>query len=91
MREIVYSSQFKKDLKKIVSQGKNIDELDVVIKLLQQDIPLPAKYKDHPLKGDFKGARDCHINPDWVLIYKKPKGDLQILSLIRTGSHSELY
>lgn len=91
MREIFYSSQFKKDLKKVISQGKNIEELDSVIKLLQQDIPLPAKYNDHPLKGEFKGARDCHINPDWILIYRKPKKDLQIISLIRTGSHSDLY
>ena len=65
MREIVYSTQYKKDLKKARKQGKDEAELDNVIRLLIEDTPLPEKYHDHELQGWLKGVRECHVNPDW--------------------------
>lgn len=90
MREIVYSTQYKKDLKKARKQGKDEAELDNVIRLLIEDTPLPEKYHDHELQGRLKGVRECHVNPDWQLLYAKKDGELQILHLYRLGSHSEL-
>ncbi len=90
MREIVYSTQYKKDLKKARKQGKDEAELDNVIRLLIEDIPLPEKYHDHGLVGRLKGVRECHVTPDWLLMYAKKDGELQILHLFRLGSHSEL-
>lgn len=69
-----------------------IDELDIVIQLLVEDITLPAKYLDHPLSGQFIGYRECHIRPNWLLIYRKSNNnDVELLSLIRTGTHSDLF
>ena len=90
MREIVYSTQYKKDLKKARKQGKDEAELDNVIRLLIEDTPLPEKYHDHELQGRLKGVRECHVNPGWLLLYAKKDGELQILHLYRLGSHSEL-
>lgn len=64
------------------------DDFNEVAKLLANDLPLPKKYRDHALTGDWKTFRDCHIKPDLVLIYQKP--DDKILQLVRIGSHSEL-
>ncbi|MEN8155114.1 MAG: type II toxin-antitoxin system YafQ family toxin [Acidobacteriota bacterium] len=89
MRKIEETSQFKKDLKKLANSGKyNPDELLVVIGMLAKDILLPKKYHDHSLAGSWKDHRDCHIRPDWILIYKL---ELEKLILIRTGSHSTLF
>jgi mRNA interferase YafQ len=66
------------------------DELNKVIKTLAEDKPLSAKYKDHSLSGNYAGLRECHIRPDWLLIYKKDD-QLRILTLLRTGSHSDLF
>ena len=82
------TSQFKKDIKKQLRKGKNQQKLLEVIELLLSENPLPEKNKDHPLKGNWKGRRDCHIEPDWVLIYKIPKDELL---LERTGTHSDLF
>ena len=90
MREIVYSTQYKKDLKKARSQHKDETELDNVIQMLTEDIPLPEKHHDHGLQGRLKGIRECHVTPDWLLMYAKEDGELQILHLYRLGSHSEL-
>ena len=82
------TSQFKKDIKKQLRKGKNQQKLLEVIELLLSENPLQEKNKDHPLKGNWKGRRDCHIEPDWVLIYKISKDELL---LERTGTHSDLF
>lgn len=90
MLEVFYTSQFKKDYKKAKRQGKNIKKLREVLTFLQMQQMLPEKYKDHALTGNYKGARECHVEPDWLLIYKIDEGRL-ILTLTRIGSHSELF
>jgi len=88
-----WQTQFKKDYRQMMKQNKNITELDFVINELAVPNPLPEKYKDHALKGEYKGYRDCHIDPDWVLIYgyeTLENSEVQLL-LVRTGSHSELF
>ena len=89
--EVKLSKEFKKSLKKITKQGKEIDKLlNVVDKLVNKE-PLDLKYKDHQLYNDkrFKNCRDCHIEPDWVLIYKYIEDEI-VLLLVNTGSHSEV-
>ncbi|MCI0613267.1 type II toxin-antitoxin system YafQ family toxin [bacterium] len=84
----VFTSHFKKDYKKILKQGKDESKFEALIaKLINNEI-LEDKYKDHKLSGQFKNCRECHIEPDWLVIYKIT--DLEII-LIRTGSHSELF
>ncbi len=92
MLELELATQFKRDLKKIAKQGKKRQLLDSVIETLQREEPLDPKYKDHNLSGNWNGYRECHLNPDWLLIYKIIKDDcVQLLRLSRTGSHSELF
>ena len=90
MLKIRRTAQFKKDYKKILKQGLDENAFIEVLKLLCNQILLPLKYKDHPLQGSYKGYRDCHIGPDWVLIYKIEK-EIYLITLQRTGSHSELF
>ncbi len=86
------STKFKKDLKKINKQGKNRELLDVVIEKLQHHEPLPLKNRDHALIGEYNGFRECHITPDWLLVYRVTKNNsVELLELTRTGSHSELF
>ena len=73
-----------------MKRGLKISDFDEVVVMLRNDIPLPPKYRDHPLKGDRKGYRECHINPDWLLVYSKDKDEL-ILLLAHTGTHSDLF
>lgn len=89
MRNIIPTRQFQRDYKKVIASGryKKEDFLDV-IKMLATDEKLLPKYVDHSLTGKWKDFRDCHIKPDWVLIYKKYENNL---FLARTGSHSELF
>lgn len=82
--------RFQKDLKRMKKRGYNIDLLTNVIKKLANGEKLPDKNRDHLLIGDFKGCRECHIAPDWLLIYEIFENDL-ILYLTRTGSHSDLF
>ncbi len=84
------TTQFKKDLKTIQKRGYNLDLLTNVIQLLADGQKLPEKNHDHPLSGNFVGCRECHITPDWLLIYELSDGDL-ILYLTRTGTHSDLF
>jgi mRNA interferase YafQ len=84
------TSQFKSDIKKVKKKGKNLDILKEVISLLLKAEYLPKKYKDHELKGNKKGIRYCHVEPDWLLLYKV-ETENNVLILIRTGSHSELF
>jgi len=84
------TTRFSKDLKRIEKRGYKIDLLTSVIKKLATGEDLDAKYKDHPLKGNFEGCRECHITPDWLLIYEVVGNEL-ILYLTRTGTHSDLF
>ena len=90
MLEICRSSQFKKDLKKIIKQGKELKKLEKITTSLQHLQPLPDKNHDHLLSGIWQGYRECHISPDWLLIYKIEQ-TLKLLRLARTGSHSDLF
>lgn len=83
------SSQFKKDLKKVVKQRKDLIKLEKVITYIALAKPLPEKYHNHQLSGNYAGCFECHIEPDWLLIYRIDNNVL-ILYLLRTGSHSEL-
>ena len=88
--EVKFTNQFKKDLKLAKKQGKNLDKLYTVINKLANDETLERKYKDHNLSGNYKNCRECHIEPDWLLIYEIIE-DVLVLILYRTGSHSELF
>ena len=91
MKYIVdFTTQFKKDIKLAKKQGKDTDKIFEVVEKLANDEVLEAKYKDHCLTGDYKDCRECHIEPDWLLIYKKYESEL-ILMLVRTSSHSDLF
>ena len=84
------TAKFQRDLKRIQRRGLDLGLLTAVVKLLVGGEALPAKYRDHPLTGDFLGCRECHIQPDWLLIYEIAESDL-ILYLTRTGSHADLF
>lgn len=91
MKYIVFpSSKFKKSLIKAKKRGLPIEKLKDIVKKLADDIPLPRNNCDHELKGCLKGVRECHITPDWLLEYKKD-GEKLILTLIDTGTHSDLF
>ena len=84
------TTQFKKDYKLAMKRGLNIDLLDNVIAKLAMGEPLPEKNRDHSLTGNYAGHRECHISPDWLLIYRY-EDDVLVLTLSRTGSHSDLF
>ncbi len=89
MREIIQTHQFKRDYKKSIASGRyKKQDFLTVVELLAQDQNLPVKYRDHMLSSDWTGYRECHLKPDWLLIYKKYD---DVLLLARTGSHSELF
>lgn len=92
MLKLKVRKQFKKDYKKAKKRGLNEEDFKEVVKLLQSNKKLPRKYKDHALTDskDYKGMRECHINPDWLLIYTADKKEL-ILELVRAGTHSDLF
>jgi mRNA interferase YafQ len=91
VRTVKYTSRFRRDYRREQSgrHGKTLDaDLMATVDLLAADRPLPRRYFDHPLAGEWKDHRDCHIKPDLLLIYRKP--DASSLELVRLGSHSEL-
>jgi mRNA interferase YafQ len=91
MRRIERTKGFKRDYQRVIATPKHRDLdnlLPAVLMLLATDTPLPAKYVDHPLRGEWKDFRDCHVKPDLVLIYRKSGNE--VLQLVRLGSHSEL-
>lgn len=90
MLTIKYERSFKKDYKRVVRREYNIQLMEHVIELLANRSPLPPKYKDHALTGDYTGCRECHITPDWLLVYRINNEEL-ILILTRTGTHSDLF
>lgn len=88
--QVIWTSKFKKDYKLAIKRGLNINLLDDAIRMLANKHPLPEEYCDHQLSGTWKGFRECHIEPDWLLIYKVEKNIL-VLTLSRTGTHSDLF
>lgn len=90
MLSVKYSSKFKKDYKLIQKRKYPIKELLDVIDMLRKQLPLPEKYCDHELSGNWLGFRECHIRPDWLLIYYIEENELR-LALSRTGTHSDLF
>lgn len=90
MLELVTTSQFRKDLKRIKKRGLNLQKLEQILTQLRKQEILDIKYRDHALSGNYLGFRECHIEPDWLLVYAIDKGKL-ILTASRTGSHSDLF
>lgn len=90
MLDLKITNQFKKDLKKIKKRGLNISKLDNIISKLRKQEQLKDKYRDHALIGNYIGFRECHIEPDWLLIYAINNEEL-ILTASRTGTHSDLF
>lgn len=90
MLKIDYTNLFKKDYKRIIKRGYNPKLFTEVVNMLANQQPLPTKYRDHALIGDYIGYRECHITPDWLLVYKI-QDDKLILLLARTGTHSDLF
>ena len=88
--KIKFTSRFKKDLKKAKKQGKDIEKLFDIIERIAKDETLNERYRDHSLAGNYKGTRECHIDPDFLLIYEKIE-EVLVFSLVRTGSHSDLF
>jgi mRNA interferase YafQ len=84
------SNMFQKDLKRVEKRGYDLSLITEVIKTLARGEPLHVKYKDHNLSGNYAGCKECHITPDWLLIYELTESDL-ILYLTRTGTHSDLF
>ena len=88
--KIIYKRRFEKDYALCVKRGYRIGELDAVIKLLENGLPLPGSLRDHALIGDYNGCRDLHIRPDWLLIYRRNEDRLELV-MLRTGTHSDLF
>ncbi len=88
MKSVRRTRQFKRDVKLMLRQGKNLTKLKTVLACLVEGEELAPEYRDHVLVGQYKGTRECHIEPDWLLIYEPAKSELV---LIRTGSHSDLF
>lgn len=84
------TARFEKDVRLAAKRGRNMEKLTEVIEILASGAPLPARNKDHALSGDYSGCRECHIEPDWLLIYEIVERDM-ILYLTRTGTHSDLF
>lgn len=88
--EVKFTNQFKKDLKQAKKQNRDMDKLFEVVNILADGGTLDAKYCDHGLSGNYKGTRECHIEPDWLLVYEI-RNDVLVLMLYRLGTHSELF
>lgn len=88
MKTPVYANRFERELKLLLRRGKDVEKFKTVARLLLERQTLSASYRDHPLKGGFVGWRDCHLEPDWILIYKR---DARQVIFGRTGSHSDLF
>jgi mRNA interferase YafQ len=88
MKAIFQTSQFKKDIKRINKRGKDLSKLKEVTRIIANGEGLEDRHRDHALSGNWAGSRDCHIEPDWILIYRV---DAESLFLERTGSHSDLF
>lgn len=87
---VLFSASFKKDYKTIQKRHFKLPKLLRVIEMLADDEPLPAKYRNHTLSGKWSGYYECHIAPDWLLVYKK-ENDILVLTLTRTGTHADIF
>ena len=87
---VIFSTNFKKDYKTIKKRRFKLPKLFKVIAMLANDEPLPAKYRNHALSGKWSGYYECHIAPDWLLVYKK-ENDILVLTLTRTGTHADIF
>lgn len=90
MLELYFTARFKKDYKLMLKRGMKAALFEEAVELLRRRQPLPEKYRDHGLSGDYAGYRECHILPDWLLVYRVEE-DRLILTLVRTGTHSDLF
>ena len=88
MRTASYSAQFERDVKRLRKRGKDLEKLKSFVKLLLAESPLPPQYKDHPLRSNWSGYRDAHLEPDWVVIYSTTSEQVHFE---RTGTHEELF
>lgn len=88
--DIVWTTKFKKDYKLALKRNFDMQPLDDIIRTLSRGEALPERNKDHALSGDWTGHRECHIKPDWLLIYRI-ENDILVLTLARTGTHSDLF
>ena len=88
--DIIASNRFRKDLKLAKKRGLPLAKLEAVVEMLANQVPLDVKYRDHALTGNYSEFRECHIEPDWLLIYRQETDALELF-LFRTGSHSELF
>ncbi|MCL5999774.1 MAG: type II toxin-antitoxin system YafQ family toxin [Chloroflexi bacterium] len=92
MRLIVTLTQFEKDTRLMRKRGKDLDKLQTIVKRLANDESLEPRYRDHPLSGGYQGRRECHIEPNWLLIYRfGERNNSPALILERTGTHSDLF
>ena len=85
---VLTTMTFEKDLRRVQKQGRDLDKLEAVVDLLQFKRDLPPRCRPHPLRGEWSGHWDCHVEPDWLLLYRLTENEL---ILVRTGSHSELF
>jgi mRNA interferase YafQ len=90
VRTFSRTTQFKKDIKRAEKRGKEMAKLKAALDLLIDEKPLPAEFKDHPLRGEFFGSRDCHLESDWLLIYTLTEKNTHV-RFERTGTHSDLF
>ncbi len=88
MKQLSQARQFTRDVKRMRKRGKNLNKLKIIVSKLAQDEPLEPRHKDHALSNNWRDSRDCHIEPDWILIYTV---DEESLRLERTGTHSDLF
>lgn len=89
MKTLRYTKQFKKDLKRYINQPNKLIELNKVMRMLENEIPLPKKYRDHKLHGEYEGCRECHLEGDFLLVRYDEESNT--VALYRLGSHSELF
>lgn len=85
---VLTTSAFERDVRRLAKQGKDLEKLGRIVDLLQAQLPLPPRCRLHPLKGEWIGHWDCHVEPDWLLLYRTTES---AITLVRTGSHSELF
>ena len=88
MLDVIYKNKFYKDLELAKKRGKDLEKIKLLMKLLEEEKPLERKHDDHPLKGNYRGFRECKVEPDWLLIYYK---DSTAIIFARTGTHSDLF
>lgn len=90
MLELEFTAKFKRDYKRMKRQGKDLSKLAATLESLQRQEPLPPRMRDHDLSGSYAGHRECHVEPDWLLIYRIEE-DVLTLTAVRTGSHADLF